>query len=85
MFVAAADHNSIVVDELSARIGLPNEKLFQVDANHRTICKIPSAKSQEYNAVGVWIAKLVKMAVKDTGTKEVQCKFDKMKCSPHPC
>jgi hypothetical protein len=49
-----------VVDKQSALLNLPNEKLFPVDANHRTICKIPSAKSQEYEAVGAWIADLAR-------------------------
>ena len=56
-----------IVDKLSACIGLPNEKLLAVDANHRTICKIPSAESQEYEAVGKWIVKLVKEAVREIG------------------
>ncbi|MCJ1309721.1 hypothetical protein MMC25_003381 [Agyrium rufum] len=58
----------LVVDELSARIGLPNEKMLPVDANHRTICKISSHTSQEYDAVGVWIVKLVKLATKKPKT-----------------
>ncbi|MCJ1309858.1 hypothetical protein MMC25_003519 [Agyrium rufum] len=52
----------LVVDENSARIGLPNEKLFPVDASHKTICKISIADGQEYEAVGTWVAKLVKLA-----------------------
>jgi hypothetical protein len=51
-----------VVDQLSARIGLPNEKMFSVDADHRTICKMPNHEGQAYEAVGAWIAELVKQA-----------------------
>ena len=49
-----------VVDEQSAQLNLPNEKLFPVDADHRTICKISSREDQVYKVVGVWIAKLIK-------------------------
>lgn len=62
---AATAANSIleqVVDEPSARIGLPNEKLFPVDADHRTICKFPAADSQAYKGVGPWIVTLVREA-----------------------
>lgn len=55
-----------VVDEQSARLNFPNEKLFPVDANHRTICKIPSAKRQEFEAVGAWIEDLVRSVVTNT-------------------
>ncbi len=49
-----------VVDEQSARLNLPNEKLFPVDADHRTICKMSSREDQVYSIVGVWITKLIK-------------------------
>ncbi len=55
-----------VVDEQSAVINLPNEKLFPVDANHRTICKISSAESQEFEAVGAWIEDLVRSVATNT-------------------
>jgi hypothetical protein len=55
-----------VVDEQSALLNLPNEKPFPVDANHRTICKIPSAESQEYEAVGAWIADLARSVATNT-------------------
>lgn len=47
-----------MVDKQSAQIGLPNETLFPVNADHRTICKIPSSTSHEYQTVGSEIAKL---------------------------
>lgn len=47
-----------VVDEISARIGVPNEKVFAVDATHRSICRIPAKESQRYKDVGFWTAKL---------------------------
>lgn len=56
----------VVVDEQSAVLNLPNEKLFPVDANHRTICKIPSAESQEFEAVGAWIEDLVRSVAPKT-------------------
>lgn len=49
-----------VVDAQSARLNLPNEKLFPVDADHKTICKISSREDQVYKVVGVWIAKLIR-------------------------
>ena len=55
-----------VVDEQSARLNLPNEKVFPVDADHRTICKMPSREDQVYKIVGVWVAKLVKAHIKTT-------------------
>ena len=45
-------------------MGLPNEKLFAVDADHRDICKFPSAESSTYKAVGSHVALLVKGALK---------------------
>ena len=41
-------------------MGLPNEKLFAVDADHRDICKFSSAESSTYRAVGSHVALLVK-------------------------
>ncbi|SLM37180.1 Tetratricopeptide-like helical domain [Lasallia pustulata] len=55
----------VVVDERSARIGLPNEKLFPVNANHRMICKIPSFESHEHDTVCLWIAKLAKRVAEE--------------------
>jgi hypothetical protein len=57
-----------VVDEESALLNLPNEKLFPVDANHRTICKIPSADSQEFEAVGAWIEDPVRSVATNTSS-----------------
>ena len=45
-------------------MGLPNEKLFAVDADHRDICKFPSAESSTYKAVGSHVALLIKGALK---------------------
>ena len=49
--------------------------MFSVDSNHTAICKIPSAESQEYEAVGFWIVKLVKMAVESTKSADIQCRL----------
>lgn len=66
VLVAAADTIlKQVVDRLSACMGLPNEKLFPVDADHWTVCKIPSTESQAYNTVGAWIVKLTRLAIED--------------------
>lgn len=46
-----------VVNKSSASIGLRNESLYPVNADHRTICKTPSATSHEYRSVGRRIAK----------------------------
>lgn len=62
-----------VVDEDSARIGLPNEQLFPVDANHRTLCKIPSVESPIYKIVGIWVAKLTDLIVKGAVSEVSQC------------
>ena len=45
-------------------MGLPNEKLFAVDADHRDICKFPSAESSTYKAVGRHVELLIKGALK---------------------
>lgn len=45
-------------------MGLPNERLFAVDADHRNICKFPSAESSTYKAVGGHVALLIKGALK---------------------
>ena len=51
-------------------MGLPNEKLFAVDADHRDICKFPSVESSTYKAVGSHVALLIKGALKPV---EVAC------------
>ena len=63
-----------VVDELSARIGIPNEKLFPVSANHRNICKIPAKESPIYRVVGFWTAKLVNTVDRENTPKNPQCR-----------
>ena len=70
-----ANHCEQVVDEDSARLGLHNEELFEVDADHKTICKIPSSESRGYDQVIVWIADLVRNVIKDTSTADVRCRF----------
>lgn len=55
-----------IVDESSAQIGIVNEKLFPIEADHQTICRCPSSKSQEYEAVGEWIAHLIKSSGEGT-------------------
>ena len=62
-----------VVDELSARIGIPNETLFPVSANHRNICKIPAKESYMYRLVGFWTARLVNAVVRENPPKIPQC------------
>jgi hypothetical protein len=52
-----------VVDEHSTKIGIPNERLFPIDEDHRSICRIPSAESQAYKALGFWVATLIKEVV----------------------
>ena len=49
-----------VVDEDSATIDIPNERLFPVDADHHTICRFGSAESQAYKAVGSHVVSLVR-------------------------
>lgn len=49
-----------VVDQHLAIIGIQNEILFPVAADHHTICKFGSAESQAYKAVGSHVASLVK-------------------------
>ncbi|KAE9369693.1 hypothetical protein N431DRAFT_547106 [Stipitochalara longipes BDJ] len=68
----------VVVDKESAILHLPNEKLFPVDANHRTICHIPSAESQEFEAVGAWVEDLVRSVANNTlpNTPQVQLYFE---------
>ena len=45
-------------------MGLPNEKLFAVDADHRNIYKFPSTESSTYKAVRSHVALLIKEALK---------------------
>lgn len=54
-------------------MGLPNEKLFAVDADHRDICKFPSAESSTYKAVGSHVALLIKGTQKPT---EMACRLE---------
>ena len=49
-----------VVDEDSATIGIANERLFPVNADHHTICRFESAESQAYRAVGSHVVALVR-------------------------
>ena len=53
-------------------MGLPNEKLFAVDADHHDICKFPSAESSTYKAVGSHVALLIKGVLKPV---EMACTF----------
>ena len=48
-----------VVDEDSATIGIANERLFPVNADHHTICRFDSAESQAYKAIGSHVVSLV--------------------------
>lgn len=63
-----------LVNELSARIGAPNERLFPVEANHRNICKMPAKESPIYHVVGVWTAKLVKTIIRENVPRKSQCR-----------
>ena len=54
-------------------MGLPNEKLFPVDADHHNICRFPSAESSTYKAVGKHVALLIKGAQKPT---EMACTLE---------
>ena len=49
-------------------MGLPNEKLFAVDADHHDICKFPPPESSAYKAVGSHVALLIKGALKPLET-----------------
>ena len=65
-----------MVDKQSALIGpLPNELEFPVNANHRTICKIPSSTSHEYKTVGFWIARLAQLVLDDNVLHGKICMF----------
>ncbi|KAI0454754.1 hypothetical protein F5B21DRAFT_514460 [Xylaria acuta] len=49
----------LVVPMESARLGLPNEMVFPVNAHHRNICRYPSAKDQTYALVETSIKSIV--------------------------
>ena len=68
-----------VVDEQSAQLNLPNEKVFPVHADHRTICKMSSPEDQVYKIVGVWIAKLIKAKIEEI----IPIENDRMLFSDH--
>ena len=55
--------NLQVVSKDSATLNLPNEKVYQANANHRTICKFGSAESQDYKQVSRAIADMVKKII----------------------
>ena len=40
-------------------LGVCDERMFPVDANHATICKFSSAESETYGVVGAWVAELI--------------------------
>ena len=56
-------------------MGIHQEKLFPVDADHITICKIPSAESQHNQAVCLPVAKLIKLAIEPTRLVMKECMF----------
>lgn len=64
-----------VVDKQSALTGLDNERLFPVNANHRTLCKIPSSTSHQYKTVGSWIAKLTQHTLENAIAHGRLCTF----------
>lgn len=70
---AVIDFVHQVVDEQSAQLNLPNEKVFPVDADHRTICKASSRDDQVYKVMGVWIAKLIKANIERSVPTESDC------------
>ena len=70
-----ANHCEQVVDTDSARLDHSNEETFEVDADHETICKIPSTESPRYHQVVLWIAGLVKKAIPDTSSANVRCRY----------
>jgi hypothetical protein len=51
-----------VVPEHSARMNLPNEIVFPVNANHRSICRYPSVRNQTYILVEGAIKEVVASA-----------------------
>lgn len=61
-----------VVDKASAQLDLPNERPFPVHADHRTICKISSKNDQLYEAVVVWVARLIKSTIGESVPREDQ-------------
>ena len=75
IIVLITDYRGQVVNQFSACLNQSNERPFGIQADHRTICKIPTAESKEYKAVGYWIADLVKNVVKDASTANVRCRF----------
>ena len=75
MIALIADHRGQVVDQFSACLNQFNERQFAIQADHRTICKIPTAESKQYKAVGFWIADLVKTVIRDTSTEDARCRF----------
>ncbi|KAK1040556.1 hypothetical protein LTR74_018680, partial [Friedmanniomyces endolithicus] len=42
----------VIVDKDLARLNMPNEKTFAVNANHSTVCKFSAEGSQNYKLVG---------------------------------
>ncbi|KAJ2972222.1 hypothetical protein NUW58_g9231 [Xylaria curta] len=49
----------LVVPTESARLGLPNEMVFPVNAHHRNICRYPSAEDQTYALVATSIKSIL--------------------------
>lgn len=48
-----------MVPEYSAVLGLPNEMILPLNAHHRSMCRYPSATSQNYVLVEAAIREIV--------------------------
>ncbi|KAI0412863.1 hypothetical protein F5X98DRAFT_304553 [Xylaria grammica] len=56
----------IIVDEASARLNWPNEKVFPLPgSNHRTICKFAPEEDQRFGPVGHAVLEVIQEALKE--------------------
>ena len=61
----------IIVDESSARLHLPNERVVPVNENHLNLCRFASSTDQNFKLVGGCIAKLAKNIVGALGARNL--------------
>ena len=55
-----------IVNDTSARLDMPNEIALPIDANHKTMCKFPTADCQIYRPVWRALRDLVNDALLTT-------------------
>ncbi|KAH0559284.1 hypothetical protein GP486_004200 [Trichoglossum hirsutum] len=71
------------VDQGSARLNLPSEKVFPVQANHRDMCKFSSLGCQKYEPISAAIEELVAAAENDPRVGFDVAPIEMLACGRH--